>query len=184
MSEALERYQWLIVALLAVPLLSGIIFLATDRLNDPDPVEVRTGDTSISDIRVYISGGVENPGVYAVPEGARWIDALEAAGGPTDDANLEAINLARRVQDEDRIIVPVQGGPVAAGASQPPLIDINTASQSELETLPGIGEVRASAIIHSREIDGLFGSVEDLRDREIIPDSVFEDIADLITAGQ
>lgn len=183
MSDFIERYRWFIVAIFAVPLLSGVIYLIQDRLDGPDPIEVRARDQTISDIRVYISGGVHNPGVYALPDGSRWIDALEAAGGPADNANLDAINLARRVQDEDRIIVPIFGGPVAAGESQAPLIDINTASESQLKELPGIGDVRAAAIIRSRETDGPFATIDDLRDRDIIPGSVFENIAELITAG-
>lgn len=194
MSDALERYRWLVVALLAVPLLSGIFLLVLERVNnDSDPVLVRdsngspapTDGTALSDIRVDISGGVTNPGVYALPEGSRWIDALEAAGGATDDANLEAINLATRARDEDKIIVPVFAGPVAAGASSTPnpLTNINSASESQLRELPGIGEVRAAAIIRSRDSDGPFTDIEDLLTRDLIPESVFEDIAGLITIG-
>ena len=183
MAELLERYRWLIVALFAVPLLSGIFLLAEARLDDPDPLVVQTGDTSIADIRVYITGAVENPGVYSVPDGSRWIDALEAAGGATAEANLDGVNLARRVDDEDQIVVPLLGQGLVAAASQSPLIDINTATQGELDSLPGIGEVRASTIIRSRETDGPYTSIDDLHDRDLIPDSVFGDIADLITVG-
>ena len=183
MAELLERYRWLIVGLFAVPLLSGIVLLVEDRLDDPPGLVVQNGDTSIADVRVFVSGAVQNPGVYSVPDGSRWIDALDAAGGATDDANLDGLNLARRVSDEDQILVPILGGALVAGASQSPLTNINTASATELESLPGIGEVRASTIIRSRETDGLYGSIDDLRDRDLIPDSVFDDIADLITVA-
>lgn len=185
MSEALERYRWLIVALLAVPLLSGIFFLVQERLDDPEALEVRSGSQAIADIRVDISGGVLNPGVYSLPDGSRWIDAVEAAGGPTGDANLDAVNLATRIQDEDKIVVPVFGGPVAAAASSTPspLTNINTASESQLRELPGIGEVRAAAIIRSRDTDGPFARTDDLLTREVIPESVYEDIADLISVA-
>lgn len=183
MSELLERYRWFIVALFAVPLLSGIFLLVLNRINDDPAIEVRDGDQTVADIRVDISGGVQDPGVYSLPDGARWQDAIEAAGGATSDANLDAINLATRVQDEDKIFVPTFGGPVAAGVSQAPTVDINTATQSQLEDLPGIGEARAAAIIRSRETEGPYTTTEDLLTREVIPQSVYEDIADLITVG-
>jgi competence protein ComEA len=185
-SEILERYRWFIVALFTVPLVSGVLLLAIDRIdNGPATLEVRDGDQSVADIRVDVSGAVQNPGVYPLPDGARWIDAIEAAGGATGDANLDAVNLATRVRDEDKIFVPTLGGPIAAGASSTPspLVDINTASQSELEDLPGIGEVRAAAIIRSRETDGPYNTTQDLLTREVIPEFVFEDIADLITTA-
>ena len=183
MAELLERYRWLIVALFAVPLLSGIFLLLEARLDDPNPLPLQTGDTAISDIRVYIIGGVENPGVYSVPDGSRWIDAIDAAGGSTSDADLDGVNLARRVNDEDQIVVPLLGQGLVAAASQSPLIDINTAGESELRSLPGIGEVRASTIVRSRDADGPYTSIDDLRDRDLIPDSVFDDIEDLIAVG-
>jgi competence protein ComEA len=182
--EQLERFRWLIVALLAVPLLSGIGFVLNERIQERDPLVISATDLPEADIRVYVAGAVERPGVYPMPEGARWIDALEAAGGPTEDANLNAINLARRVQDEDQIIVPRLNQPAAAGAAQTPLIDINTASESDLESLPGIGEVRAQRIVQSRLTDGPFATIDDLLTRKLIPKSVFDQIQPLITVSQ
>lgn len=184
MFEQLERFRWLIVALLAVPLLSGIGFLLNERIQERDPLVISTIEAPDADIRVYVAGAVERPGVYPMPEGARWIDAVEAAGGPTSEANLNAINLARRVQDEDQIIVPRLSQPAVAGAAQTPLIDINTASESDLESLPGIGEVRAQRIVQSRLTDGPFTSIEDLLTRKLIPQSVFDQIQPLITVTQ
>ena len=183
MAELLERYRWFIVALFAVPLLSGIILLVEARLDDPPAIVVQEGDTSIADIRVYITGAVENPGVYSVPDGSRWIDALEAAVGATAEANLDGVNLARRVNDEDQIVVPILGEGLVAAASQSPLVNINTAGESELRSLPGIGEVRAATIVRSRQTDGPYTSIDDLQDRDLIPDSVFDDISDLISVG-
>lgn len=184
MVEQLERYRWLIVALLAVPLLSGVAYLISQRVDRPAPLQVVTGETvAPGDIRVYVIGAVRNPGVYALPEGSRWIDAVAAAGGATEQADLTAINLARRVEDEDQIMVPSSAGVAVAGASQSPLININTASAVELETLPGIGEVRATSIVRSRSEDGPFASVEELVTRKLVPQSVFDQIAGLITTG-
>ena len=183
MAEQLERYRWLIVALFAVPLLVGIGFLLNDRLSGPEPLEINMGNVPLGEIRVYVTGAVQRPGVYPLQEGNRWIDALEAAGGPTADADLARVNLARRAQDEDQIVVPRQGEASVSATNQSPLININTASQAEMESLPGIGEVRATAILRSRTTDGPFAAIEDLLARDLIPESVYEQIAPLITVG-
>lgn len=180
MTEVLERWRWYIVALLAVPMLVGVGMLLEEELDGPSPLVIEAGELS-TDIRVYVVGAVEAPGVYPLEDGSRWADAVAAAGGATDEADLTAINLSRHARDEDHIVVPAIGGPAVAGAAAEPLISINTASQSLLETLPGIGEVRAGAIIQSRTVDGPFGAVEDLLSRELVPASVFEDIAPMIT---
>lgn len=182
MSQFLERWRWYLVALLAAPLLISVGLLLDDAIRGPDPLVIESGDLPSSDIKVYVTGAVQNPGVYQLGEGLRWIDAIDAAGGPTNDADLVAVNLARRALDEDEIIVPTVGDNTAvAGASTQPLVNINAASQSELEDLPGIGEVRAGNIIQSRTVDGPFGAIDDLISRELIPGSVFEDIAPLIS---
>ena len=184
MSDQLERYRWLIVALLSVPLLSGIAYLLNDRLDDPAPLRVNETQTLPTDIRVYIAGAVQNPGVYPVEEDDRWIDALEAAGGPTSDANLNAVNLSQRVQDEDQIFVPRLGNTDVAGVNQAPLININTAAADQLESLPGIGAARTRSILASRTSDGPFATIDDLLSRDLIPESVFAEIAPLITVSE
>jgi len=184
LADQLERYRWLIVAVLSVPLLSGIAYLLNERLDDPPVLQISEGQAVPSDVRVYITGAVQNPGVYSLEDGDRWIDALEIAGGATVDADLNAVNLSRRAQDEDHIFVPPYGSSAVAGASQGPFININTAGEAELESLPGIGEVRARSIVQSRTTDGPFGSIDDLLARNVIPESVFTDIAPLITVTQ
>ncbi len=183
MSELLERYRWFIVALFALPLLIGSGFLLSERLSGSRPLELDLADIPTEEIRVYVAGAVQRPGVYPLADGDRWIDALEAAGGPTSDANLAAVDLARRARDEDTIRVPSLSGTGVASASQVPLVDINTASAEQLATLPGIGEVRAGRIIDSRERDGLFASGDELLERDLISLAVFEEIADLVTVG-
>jgi competence protein ComEA len=182
LSDQFERYRWLIIALLAVPLLSGIAYLLNDRLDEPAPLAVEDAAVPV-DMRVYITGAVQHPGVYPVDEGDRWIDALEAAGGPTDDADLNAVNLSRHALDEDHIYVPSIAGTNVAGGSAQSLVNINTADQAELESLPGIGEVRAQSILQSRTTNGPYASIEDLLTREVIPESVYTDIAPLITVS-
>jgi competence protein ComEA len=182
-SGFLERYRWFVVTLFALPLLIGVAFLLSERLSGPQPLELDLADVPAEEIRVYVTGAVQRPGVYPLTDGDRWIDALEAAGGPTSDANLAAVDLARRARDEDTIRVPSLSGAGVAFASQAPLVDINTASAEQLATLPGIGEVRSGRIIDSRERDGPFASADELLERDLISLAVFEEIADLVTAG-
>jgi competence protein ComEA len=185
--DALERYRWVVVALLAVPLAAGIGVLIGERSRDPQPLVIQPPRDEPGELQVYVTGAVNNPGVYPLVEGARWIDALEAAGGAAVDADLTRVNLARRAVDQDQIVVPRIGEvqPAVAGASQSPgsLVNVNTASQEELESLPGIGEVRAQSIIQSRIVDGAFTQPEDLVLRKLIPRSVFEDISALIVVN-
>ena len=183
MSDLLDRYRWIVVALFALPLLLGIAFLLSERLSGPQPLELELADVPAEEIRVYVAGAVQRPGVYSLADGDRWIDALEAAGGPTSDANLAAVDLARRARDEDTILVPYLGQTGVVSASQASLVDINTASAEQLATLPGIGEVRAGRIIDSRERDGPFASADELLERDLISLAVFEEIADLVTVG-
>lgn len=186
MFEALERYRWLIVAALAAPLLVALGFLLNDRLSGPEPLELNLEDVPAAEIRVYISGAVQRPGVYTVEEGDRWIDVLELAGGPSADADVAAVNLSLRVHDEEHLHIPRLGETTgSAGVGEPAgrKININTASQALLETLPGIGPVRASRIVESRTSDGPFASTEELVSRDLIPQSVYDDIVDLISVG-
>ena len=184
MAEELERYRWLIVGLFAVPLLSGLMYFAADRLDDPDRLEVNQSGQPLGEVRVYVAGAVRNPGVYTLDEEDRWIDAVEAAGGFAPDASQVSVNLARRVQDEDQIIVPSLTSGAVAGVSQDPLINVNTASEADLQELPGIGETRGARIIESRATDGPFTSPDELVSRGLIPQSVLDGIAGLITVAQ
>src|SRR3990172_7600597 len=147
-ADILERYRWLIVSVFAFPLAVGVGFLLSDRLDGPDPLQL---DLPPEELRVYVTGAVQRPGVYPLSNGERWIDALDAAGGPAEDADLAAVDLARRVRDEETIMVPRLGHTAVSGVSQGPLMDINAATAAELETLPGIGEVRAGDIVRSRQ---------------------------------
>lgn len=180
MTETLERYRWFVVALLALPMVIGITLLVADRSKGPEPLVIKTEELPPADVRVYVTGAVARPGVYPVRADARWIDAVEAAGGTTADADLEAVSMARRVVDEETILVPQLGDGERAPAAGT-LVNVNTADIEALEALPGIGEVRAEDIILSRTADGPFGQIEDLVLRDLIPDSVFAAIAPMIT---
>jgi competence protein ComEA len=117
------------------------------------------------DLYVHVLGAVQNPGLYVLDLDARLVDALAAAGGTRDDADLEAVNLARVLSDGEQIIVPVIGATPEAPGGEPPaddLIDLNTADQAALETLPRIGPALAERILAWRDDNGRFQSVDDL----------------------
>jgi competence protein ComEA len=135
---------------------------------------------------VHISGAVSNPGVYEFPEDTRVAEIIEKAGGLKEDADKEFIskniNLAQKVKDEQKIFIPYMS--LAAGISDTNisesvtgLININSASPSELDALPGIGPATAQKIIDARP----FESVEELLDVSGIGDTKFNDIAALVT---
>ena len=182
----LERYRWLVVALAAVPFLIGIGVLVDKQLQTPRPLEIRLDGTPTAEIQVYVAGAVGQPGVYYLQDGDRWIDAVEAAGGPTSDADLETVNLARRLHDEDQVLVPRLGEQAVLGAAEAPqneLVNINSAPAAVLDSLPGLGAVRSQKIVDSRAQDGPFSRPEELVERKLIPQSVYEQIKDLITLG-
>jgi competence protein ComEA len=147
-------------------------------------------------IKVYVSGAARRPGVYELPADARLDDALQAAGGPTSDAALEVINLAKRLADEDHIHIPGQADtevrrmqneaslPIASGGLSeqggPGRLNINTATVEDLTTLPNIGPSRAAAIVDYREREGLFSSVDDLMNVGGIGEKITDSIRDLV----
>ncbi|NIN64583.1 MAG: hypothetical protein GTO63_07740 [Anaerolineae bacterium] len=190
MNELLERYRLPIVGTLSLLLLGamGVIFL---RRPTPRPIEIiepsPTPEPTPAQVAVYVTGAVVKPGVYYLPEDSRVEDALQAAGGPAADADLNRVNLAQRVHDEDQVYVPEVGEespPVPSGStSSGGLVNINTASASELETLPGIGPTLAQCIIDHREAQGPFASIEDIMDVRGIGEGLFGEIWDLITVG-
>ena len=150
------------------------------------------------EVGVYITGAVQFPGVYSLAEGDRLQQAVQAAGGPTADADLTAINLAARLSDEDHWHIPTLGealslaGPANADstavagspkiAGSPGLIDVNGADAELLRSLPGIGEVRANAILAFRETNGPFPTIDDLLAVNGIGPATLESIRDLIEA--
>jgi competence protein ComEA len=137
---------------------------------------------------VDVAGAVRRPGVYEFAEGERVIDAIERAGGPRPKADLGLLNLAAPLTDGTQVLVPVAGPPGAVpatggepGSSADGLININSASETELETLSGIGEVLAATIVEYREQNGPFASVDDLEDVSGIGPATLEEIRDQVT---
>lgn len=162
--------------LLALAIAAALLVLAlrTDGGRGIE-VEVRDPRPGIDEIRVDVSGAVVRPGVITASPGDRVADAIARAGGVTADADTAALNLSRRVLDQDHIAVPRAG-------ERPPLLDVNSATAAELEALPGIGPVYATAVVTARERGGSFETTDDLVDRGVLPLYVYEGILDLIVA--
>ena len=135
---------------------------------------------------VDVTGWVRRPGVYEFAEGARVIDAIDAAGGARPGAVLEALNLAALLADGTQVLVPREGdtgGTTSTGEATgvTALVNVNTATNTELEALPGIGEVIAQRIIDFRTTAGPFTSVDQLLDVSGIGDAILGSIRELVT---
>ncbi len=145
---------------------------------------------SPSTIVVDVAGKVHHPGIVTLPLGARVVDALEAAGGARRGVDLRVLNLARVLADGEQVVVglPQPGGLAASAASggtggtgAPALVNINTATQAQLETLPGVGPVTAQAILAWRTDNGPFSSVDELVEVSGIGQATLTKIAPYVT---
>lgn len=141
-------------------------------------------------VAVYVCGCVLYPGVYELAEGSRVVDAIQEAGGMSKEANAVYINLARKVSDGEQIYVPAIGENILDNSFETPnkgekdssggKVNINTADESELCTIPGIGKTRAEAILKYREDNGLFKNVDEIMMVPGIGESTFSKIQDYI----
>jgi competence protein ComEA len=150
---------------------------------------------------VQVSGEVRTPGLYHLPTVARVEDAVSAAGGPTEDADVDQINLAARVSDGQRLVVPRKGDGLAAPGASVPLgdaalspstnaaspapargkrLNLNAASLVELDALPGVGPVTAQKIVDQRQ-KSRFTTVDQLLELKIVNSATFSRIRDLLT---
>jgi len=155
-----------------------------------DPVEGATGGRVVVDV----SGAVARPGLVTLPAGSRVGDAIAAAGGfgPGVDVRAAAsLNLAAPLADGAQVVVPERGAGATSGTSAATVdaqtpgngpLDLNTASEAELEALPGIGPVTAAKIVAARG-EAAFTSVDDLRARKLVGPTTFERIRDLVRVG-
>ena len=156
-----------------------------------DPIAAGTEDTTpnAGTLVVDVAGAVRSPGLYRLPAGARVGDAISAAGGfgPAVDAVTAAsvLNLAAALSDGQKIVVPSRGSvttqPSGASAGSA-LVDVNRASQAELEALPGIGPATAQKIIAARA-ERPFANAHELLERKLVGNATWEKIRDLVTAG-
>jgi competence protein ComEA len=153
--------------------------------------------TGNGQIAIHVGGRVRRPGLVSLPAGSRVADALAAAGGPLDGADLDRVNLARRLTDGEQVLVVRKGDPMppaaSAGPGAPPgepgasgapptKVDLNTATVEQLESLPGVGAVTAGRIVAHRTRSP-FRTVRDLLQVEGIGERRYESLRDLVTVG-
>ena len=181
----------IIVAAIAVAA-GGVVLFLRDG-DDGEPVKIIAPPTVSSEtsqaeaeLKAYVTGAVRQPGLYTIKAGDRLADLIDLAGGITEDADMQAVNLAVRVNDQDHWTVPMVGEPMVVPSNAVSIeptsgkIDINTADAKLLETLPGIGESRAEAIIRHRDEHGPFKRVDDIVAVPGIGASTLEGLRDLV----
>ncbi|MGI8792001.1 MAG: helix-hairpin-helix domain-containing protein [Acidimicrobiales bacterium] len=148
------------------------------------PMASAPSPASAEPILAHAAGAVHRPGLYRLPAGSRVADLLEAAGGPVTDGDVDRLNLAARVNDGDRVYVPRVGELMSADEAEPGAptgkLDLNAATQSQLEDLPGVGPATASAILDERRRRGRFKSVEDLLEVRGIGPAKYEQLRELV----
>jgi len=199
-----------ILGVVAGFILAGVVLLVV-RVPGGQPVVLEPKPTQ-TPITVHVIGAVVRPGVYTFPEGSRVEDAVNAAGGLLAEANPDLINLAAKLDDGQQLDIPGAGGsgspggpgggipgvpgavPTSAGpftvlptqgagTNNANLVNINTATLSQLDILPGIGPTTAQKIIDYRTQHGPFASIEGIMNVAGIGPATFDRIKDLITIG-
>ncbi|HVX07834.1 helix-hairpin-helix domain-containing protein [Humibacter sp.] len=189
----------LLIAAFATAVLVGMLAPRGDSGHVPS-VSVTTADSSRSTpeatqpavLYVHVLGAVQRPGLYTLAAGSRVVDAVGAAGGMTDDAEQSGVNLARLLSDGEQLVVPHVGDPVQqpeapgsggqpAGALPGAKVNLNTATEAELDTLPRVGPAMAAKILAWRAENGRFTSIDDLMNVSGIGQKTFDGLKDLVT---
>ncbi len=201
-ASSLTRFQVGIIAVLVLLLLIGAVFSyvrsrpkvvrVLDEKGTPVGEGASAGKERKVELAVHVAGAVNSPGLYRVEEGSRVADALTKAGGPAPDAMLDNLNLAAKLKDGEKVLVPRRSevapalpadpsdaSPTAAASTT--LININIASVDELDKLPGVGPALARRIVEYRQKNGQFSSVDELDNVEGIGPSKLESLKDLVT---
>lgn len=177
---------------------TGAYLLTTQETQIPmesealDPDTEMNADGEEAPLLVYVCGEVKAPGVYELPAGARVCDAVEAAGGFTENASKDYWNLADTLTDGQMISFPTEeeaaerkkydtDKPDSTKQDADGRVNINTADVSQLQQLPGIGQTRAEAIVAYRDEHGAFAKAEDIMKVSGIKDALFEKMRDDIT---
>ena len=204
----LSNQEKITIILLLVLIILGVGLVLNKNINREDNFIVNhASDISennpvvqieIPPVIIHIAGAVKNPGVYQFKPTDRIVNAVKIAGGATEEANLDLINLAALLKDGQKIIIPYKTyneteevnsantyNHAASVTSSSPVststkININTADATMLQTLSGIGPVLSERIIEYRNQNGLFGVIDDIKDVSGIGEKKFEGIKDLI----
>jgi len=192
-AAGLTRFQSRLIIALIILIAFGAVFSYFRA--KPREIKVQGATSAAAGERskmltVHVAGAVNRPGLYQLKEGSRVADALERAGGPTADALIDNVNLAAKVTDGQKILItraaPSQSSTAGAAAVEQAatpggLVNINIASEAELDRLPGIGPSMARRIIDYREKKGSFSSVNELDNVEGIGPSKLGELKDLVT---
>lgn len=178
-----ERRKWVVI--IALILFAGLGFLfypdkpqeeafqpvaeTTQRIEEKEKAE------TVRDVVIDLKGAVKKPGIYILPEGSRLYEAIERAGGYKENADVKQVNGAQLLTDGEGIYIPTVGEEASLPAqSQKGKVNLNKATEEELQTLPGIGPSKAKAIIQYRQEHGGFKSVDELKNVSGIGDKTFE----------
>lgn len=220
MLENLTKKQKTIILVIAIIVAIGMIYFIYNKNQISDDVNLEN-DILVSNniskeenyteedyVIIHITGSVKNPGIVKLKEGSRIEDAIEAAGGLTENADISKVNLAYVVEDGTKIKIPSSQEEdigdeeiIDSGSGENiiveeksdfsnkdsqtnkdnKLININKATETDLQTLPGIGPSLAGKIVEYRSQNGKFGSIEDIKNVNGIGDSKYQNIKDLIT---
>ncbi len=159
--------------------------------NNQDEIKEDTEKQIVEkEITIYISGEVKNPGVVTLKNDKRLSDAVKLVGGVTNDADLNNINLALKLEDEMHYIIPKKGEIISNSSNNVSLgnnstnengkININTATIEQLDQIPGIGEATANKILNYREEVGSFKSIEEIKNVSGIGDKKYENMKEFI----
>jgi competence protein ComEA len=166
----LSKFQIAVICTLLVLIVLGAVFAYTRsrprQISVKEPKNYSSGSRKRM-LTVHVAGAVAKPGLYRLTEGSRVADALSMAGGATQDGILDDVNLASRIKDGQKVLVPRSNGDLtASGAPEQSvagtLINVNTADEAELEKLPGVGPALAKSIVEYRRKNGPFSTVEEL----------------------
>lgn len=188
-AEPSPRLTIFTFVIVVIAILAGAGLLLATRpppvnitINPPLPTATPLPTNTPAPITVYVTGAVAQPeSLLTLPRGSRVQDALEAAGGTLDSADLEQVNLAGILRDGDQVHVPEQGQetvlPTPGGGG---IVSVNTATAEELDTLPGIGPTLAERIIAFRDANGAFANLEALDAVEGVGPSLLEKLKELV----
>jgi len=200
-----EKKEKIIIVTIVVILLISLILYFFDKEDEEEYIDVNNEIANLTneeimeeteegeEIILHVIGAVKNPGIVKIKEGSRIVDVIEAAGGITEDADISKINLAYIIEDGQKIFVPSRADEITEeteyvtsesgdniivddNEGENSMVNINKATQTELETLPGIGPAMALRIIEHREENGNFENIEEIKNVKGIGDAKFENI--------
>ncbi|MFJ6679512.1 ComEA family DNA-binding protein [Microbacterium sp. NPDC091382] len=175
----------LVVVVAAVTIAIGIVRTGAESAVETVP-DVVSETVAPASVYVHVSGQVREPGLYRLDQGARVVDAVAAAGGFSEKASRDGVNLARPVSDGEQLLIPAEGAEQTdAGAPAAPQgdgrVNLNTADLAALDTLPRVGPSIAQRILDWREENGRFRSVDDLMAVPGIGEKMLASLRDLVT---